>query len=47
MGAELDQVLEALPGPVQDGADLKPLGLTQLVAQLETVAAGGSPEKMW
>ena len=40
MSRELDQVLKALSGAVHDRADLQPLGLSQLVAQLEPIGRG-------
>ena len=41
MGAELDQVLQGLPGAVQNGADLQALRLSQAIAQLQGVSRGG------
>lgn len=40
MSRKPDQVLEALSGTVHDRTDLQPLGLSQLVAQFETIGRG-------
>ena len=45
MGAVLDEELQFFIRAIEHRTDLQPSGFTQLVAQLQALGGGGSPEK--